>query len=116
MQWRVYFKFIIEQAYSRVYRIGQRKNVIVLRFCVYGSIEERIMFLKEYKSERIKGNKGLENASRPSKRDIDFLLGLAEYHYSVNSDSDSKSVTSASTDSEGYCGEGYESQDWDSIY
>lgn len=50
-----------EQAIDRVHRLGQTRNVSVVRFVIEGSIEERILELQEKKKMLVQGALGYRN-------------------------------------------------------
>jgi len=68
-----------KQAMDRVHRIGQRRNVRVVRFVAADSVESRMVSLQEAKECQAKG--AFENLSKEEKRkarlsDVKKLLEL----------------------------------------
>ena len=66
--------FIEQQAIARAHRIGQKRNVMAVKFITRDSIEEKILKLQEKKT-RLSADI-IENAQKEAftKRDIEFLL------------------------------------------
>eukprot|EP00948_MAST-09A_sp_MAST-9A-sp1_P004216 g4216.t1 len=62
-----------EQAMDRCYRIGQKKDVKVVRFCIENSIEERILELQERKRAVAKGAMRRISANELRKTKVDEL-------------------------------------------
>eukprot|EP00267_Zea_mays_P044587 XP_020396791.1 putative SWI/SNF-related matrix-associated actin-dependent regulator of chromatin subfamily A member 3-like 1 isoform X2 [Zea mays] len=70
-----------EQAMDRVHRIGQKKEVKVIRLIVKGSIEERILALQERKKRLISGafgKKGGKNEKEMRVEELRMMLGLGK--------------------------------------
>jgi len=68
-----------DQAIDRVHRIGQTRNVVVIKFLIEGSVEERVMDLQAKKRELMEKAFGVERQSRETRKesrvdDINFLL------------------------------------------
>ena len=68
-----------EQAIDRVHRIGQKKEVTVLRFVMQGSIEERILELQEKKKHLATAAMSKATDQRRQERidDLRMLFGFA---------------------------------------
>uniref|UniRef100_A0A804QEN6 SWI/SNF-related matrix-associated actin-dependent regulator of chromatin subfamily A member 3-like 1 n=1 Tax=Zea mays TaxID=4577 RepID=A0A804QEN6_MAIZE len=76
-----------EQAMDRVHRIGQKKEVKVIRLIVKGSIEERILALQERKKRLISGafgKKGGKNEKEMRVEELRMMLGLGVTLNSTN--------------------------------
>lgn len=64
------------QAIDRVHRLGQQKQVVVYRFLMTNSIDERILMLQKQKSEQVllTFERSAEEARRQRIRDFKVLL------------------------------------------
>ena len=69
-----------DQAIARSYRLGQRKSVIVKRFAVENSIDDRILELQKQKRMVCKAVLNSEPTDL-TKLDLKFLLGFRESEY-----------------------------------
>jgi superfamily II DNA or RNA helicase len=67
---------IEEQAIDRVHRVGQRRPVVVTRYIVRNSIEERIARLQQYKRDT--ASRALHGANGASQRDATQRVRLNE--------------------------------------
>lgn len=68
-----------EQAMDRVHRIGQKKEVKVIRLIIKDSIEERILLLQEKKKKLISsafGKKGAKGDKEMRVEELRMMLGL----------------------------------------
>ncbi|KAI9674520.1 MAG: hypothetical protein M1817_001858 [Caeruleum heppii] len=63
------------QAFDRVHRLGQRKEVLVTRFTVKGTVEQRILALQEHKLTLANAAMG-EGVARVTKLSMRELMGL----------------------------------------
>ncbi|CDF35025.1 unnamed protein product [Chondrus crispus] len=61
-----------EQAIDRAHRIGQRKDVDVVRFKIHNSVEDKILALQERKRELINGALGVEGLKTMGRRRLTF--------------------------------------------
>ncbi|XP_073824210.1 transcription termination factor lodestar [Musca autumnalis] len=64
------------QAQDRVYRVGQKKDVIIYKFMCKDTVEERIKALQDHKMELANGVLTGARASEGSKLTMDDLKGL----------------------------------------
>lgn len=66
-----------EQAINRLYRIGQKSNVLSYSMITRGTIEEKIRLLQQQKTELLEGLIGSDAATvkQLSEEDIQFILG-----------------------------------------
>lgn len=67
-----------EQAIDRVYRIGQRKKVRVVRFIAAGTIEESVLKLQEQKQEVVTMMMNAKNRKELSVQKLDRVKILLE--------------------------------------
>lgn len=70
-----------EQAMDRVHRIGQRKDVKIIRIIARNTIEERVLELQEKKKELAKGafvRKGSKDKKETSVGDLCRLISLTD--------------------------------------
>lgn len=65
-----------EQAMDRVHRIGQKKDVKIIRIIARDTIEERVLDLQEKKKELAKGAFGRKGAKHKKETNIGDLCGL----------------------------------------
>ncbi|KND01339.1 uncharacterized protein SPPG_03151 [Spizellomyces punctatus DAOM BR117] len=65
-----------DQAIDRVHRIGQTRNVAVIRLAVEGTVEDRILALQKKKRDLIDGALGDANFKKSKKMTVDELVGL----------------------------------------
>ena len=63
-----------EQAIDRVHRIGQKQKVVVKRFVVHDSVEERILQLQERKRSLVSAAIGRNDDERRKNRLQDLAL------------------------------------------
>ena len=61
---------------DRIHRIGQQRDVKVIRFVMAGSIEERMVALQEAKSMQAKGSMQKLSAEEQRRVRLDDLKGL----------------------------------------
>lgn len=59
-----------DQAIDRCHRIGQKKPVLVYRFKIMGSVEERILELQEKKRMLMEGALGVEGLQTMGRRRV----------------------------------------------
>lgn len=66
-----------EQAVNRLYRIGQKKNVLSYSMITRNTIEEKILLLQQQKAELLEGLISSDSSSikQLSEEDIQFILG-----------------------------------------
>ncbi len=62
------------QAIARAHRIGQKNNVIALKFITHDSIEEKILKLQEKKEQLAEDILGQSDKFRLNRGDLEFLL------------------------------------------
>ena len=61
---------------DRIHRIGQQRDVKIVRFVMAGSIEERMVALQEAKSMQAKGSMQKLSADEQRRVRLDDLRGL----------------------------------------